>query len=398
MPKPSKRVRQIVGSPIRRIAVLLERAAANRDIISFGGGAPSIKPPSEIINHLIKHLKKEPHQTTGYSSTVGIPSLLEKISEDLRFTEKIHVNPKKEIALTDGGTEGLFMAINATVDPKDEVIISDPTYAAYKPTIEYLGARAVPVHTSWREDYQMSPEKVNEKVNRKTKAIILLSPDNPTGRVQEKKNVRGIVEIAKDHNLWLITDDVYKHIIFGEKFTNSRKFGGYENTLTCCSFSKSFSVPGFRLGYAYGPREVVERIEKLKQYTSLCPSRPAQIMIEKGLENKAKIRKKYVRKNVIPTYKKRRDLMAKLIKKTIPEAGTSMPKGAFYFFVDMENYLDKMDGEQFSDKLLKKENLVLIPGKFFGKSGRNHLRFTFVSEPEPRIREGFERLADFLEG
>ncbi len=396
MPVASNRVKEIVGSPVRRIAVLLERAAGNKDIISFGGGAPSVAPPKEMIEHLIEELRLNPHQTTGYSSTIGIPSLLEKIADDLKAEEHIHMNPKKEIALTDGGSEGLFIALSATIDPKDEVIIADPTYLAYKPTIEYLGGVPVPVHTKWQDDYQMLPDRVNEKITKKTKAIMLLSPDNPTGRIQDDKNTRGIVELAEDHKLWLITDDIYKHIVLQGKFVNSRKFGGYENTLTCCSFSKSLSVPGFRLGYAYGPERIVERMEKLKQYTSLCPSRPAQIMVEKALEHKGKIQKSYVKKVVVPTYKRRRDLMAKLMKKVIPDAGTAMPRGAFYFFVDMSNYLGKMDDEAFADKLLQKKNLVVIPGKFFGRSGRKHVRFTFVSEPEPRIKEGFERLEDFL--
>lgn len=398
MPEVSKKVKGIVGSPVRRIAYLLERAAANRDIISFGGGAPSLPPPSEVLHYLIKKLQKEPQKTVAYTSTVGIPKTLELIAEVLKYEENVDVNPDKQIAITDGGSEGLFIAMNALVNPGEEVIISSPTYLSYIPSIEFVGAKPVEVPAYWHEDFQLYPDRVNEKITKKTKMIILLSPDNPTGRVLDSKNVKGLVEIAEDNDIWLLTDDIYKHMFYEGKFMNSRKFGGNDNTVTCCSFSKSASIPGFRLGYAYGPEKVIERFDKVKQFTSLCPSRPGQVLVQKFLENKGKIQREYVKKTVVPTYRKRRDFMAKSFKKYLPHIGYSMPKGAFYFFVDMSEDLRgmRMDDEKFADRLLSDKNVVLIPGRYFGTEGKNHLRFTFVSETEKRIDEGMKRIADFL--
>jgi len=284
------------------------------------------------------------------------------------------------------------------LNPGDEVIISDPTYLAYERVIKFIGAKPVPVPVKWQEDFQMFPEKVNEAVNSKTKAIITLSPDNPTGRMLDDKNFKGIVEIVEDKNLWLLTDDIYKYIFYEGKFTNSIAFGGHDKTVTCCSFSKTASIPGFRLGYAYSTTEVVDKMEKLKQYTSLCPSRPAQIVIQKLLENNAKIQDEYVSKTVIPTYRERRDFMAEALKKHLPDLGFSMPKGAFYFFVDISEELKKlgMDDEQFSNKLLEEKEVVVIPGKHFGSLGQNHIRMTFVSETEERINKGIEKMAEML--
>lgn len=398
MPEVSRRTAGIIGSPIRRIAALLERAAANRDIISFGGGAPSLAPPQEILDALAEHLKKKPQKTSAYSSTSGIPKTLELIAEELKRYEKVDVNPENEITLTDGGSEGLFLALNTMINPGDEVIISDPTYLAYERIIKFIGGKPVSIPVKWQEDFQMFPERINEVVNSKTKAIITLSPDNPTGRMLDDKNLKGIVEIAEDKNLWLLTDDIYKYIFYEGKFTNSRRFGGYENTITCCSFSKTASIPGFRLGYAYNTVKVIDRMEKLKQYTSLCPSRPAQILVQKFLENNARIQNEYISKTVIPIYKNRKNFMAKALKEHLPDIGFSMPKGAFYFFVDISERLKKlnMNDEQFSNKLLKEKEVVVIPGRFFGSLGQNHIRLTFVSETEERINQGIKKIAEVL--
>ncbi|RLI38196.1 class I and II aminotransferase, partial [Candidatus Bathyarchaeota archaeon] len=162
--------------------------------------------------------------------------------------------------------------------------------------------------------------------------------------------------------------------------------------------SKEASVPGFRIGFAYGPEEVIDAMEKLKQYTSLCPSTPAQLAMMAFLRDGVKER--YLREVVIPTYRARRDVMGRLLSELLPEARTVRPAGSFFYFVDVRPYLARlgMDEEKLCDELIAQASVVAIPGGYFGENGRGHIRLTFVSEPEERISEGLSRLASFLTG
>jgi aspartate aminotransferase len=394
----SKRMREIRMSPIRKISGMLEKAAYDKSIISFGGGAPSLLPPKEIMDYLCEKIKKDTWKVSSYGSTKGMQRILELICEMLKDEEKIDINPEKEITLSHGGTEGLFSTFMTLLDKGDEIILSNPTYVGYFGMLKMLGIRHKDIPVHWQEDFQLFPEKINEAITKKTKAIVLLSPDNPTGRVLKKENLKGIVELAEDKKIWLITDDIYKDILFDMKFINSRQFGGYENTLTCCSWSKSASLPGFRAGYVYGPEKVIDKIEIARSYIDLAAQKPMQFCIEKFLENKAAIKKRYISRVVVPIYKKRRDVMADCFKKYLPHAGISMPQGAFYFFPSMGHYLKemKMTEERFAEELMSRKKVVAIAGCFFGTRGKNHLRMTFVSEPEERIKEGFGRVAEFV--
>ena len=399
MPQISKRVARMHGSPIRRIATMLAKAAGDKEIISFGGGAPGLAPPKEVVNYLVEKLRKEPRKTTAYGSTIGLPNVLKLIAQNLKEDEKIKIDAEKELTVTVGGTEALYDTLSAIIDPGDEVIISDPTYLMYQPMIDLHDGKAVSIPCRWKEDFQMMPDKVAEKINRKTKAIILLNPDNPTGRVQSKENVRGLVELAEDKDLWLITDDIYKYLIYGgKKFVNSRTFGGYDNTITCCSFSKTCSIPGMRVGYAYGPAGIIDRIEKMEQYTSLCPSKASQFMVEKFLENHAAVQKRYLKNVVVPFYTKGRDTMEKALKEYLPDAGFHTPHAAFYFFPDMKTYLKKkkLDDVKLSEILFQKKKLAVVPGRFFGNYGKGHVRMTYASEPPERIMQGMKRVGEFF--
>ena len=228
---------------------------------------------------------------------------------------------------------------------------------------------------------------------------MLISPDNPTGRMLTDENLKGIVEIVEDEDLWLLTDDIYKNIIYGEKeFTNSREFGAREKTITCNSFSKTGSIPGMRIGYTYGPEDFISNMTKLLQYESLCMAKPPQIFINHFLREKGKYKRKYINETVLPTYKKRKDVMKESLEKYLPKANFTEPAGAFYFFVDMKNYLKNFkDEEEFSKKLYEEKEVVVIPGRYFGNEGKEHVRFTFVSEPQKKIKEGIKRISEFLE-
>ena len=397
MPSLSFRLSYIQASPIRRIAALLDEARRKGDIISFGGGAPSLPPPRELIDYITTLLREKPQKTVSYCGTRGLPELRELISEDLKKNFGVEYDPLNEIIITDGGTEGIFLTLAAVVDKNEEIIILDPTYLGYSEAIKLVGGRVKKIPVTVENNYQPNLEHLKEAISPLTKAFILLSPDNPTGRIIDPDFVKGLVDLAQSHDFWIIYDAAYKYIIFEEKDTWPDTIpGARERTITVNTFSKEASIPGFRLGYITGPKEAIDAIEKIKQYVSLAPNTVGQYALLKFFSDGIKDR--YLKEVVIPTYRKRRDLMYELIKKYLPEAKTVKPKGAFYFFVDIKYYLEKMrrDDEEFSNRLLYRKNVVVIPGSHFGDMGRGHIRMTFVSEPESRIEEGMKRIGAYV--
>lgn len=395
----SQRTEDIVGSPIRRITRLLEEAGEKESVISFGGGAPSLAPPQESVNYLAEKLKKEPQKSVAYNSTPGTPKTRKVITDLIEEEENIEVDSEKEITMTHGGTQGLYAALQTLIDPGQEVIIQDPEYVGYPEVIKLAGGKMNRIETTWKENFQMTPEKVNEAINDDTEVIMVISPDNPTGRMLTNENLKGIVEIVEDKDLWLITDDIYKDVIYGDnKFVNSREYGARENTVTCSSFSKTASIPGMRLGYTYGPEDFIKNMTQLLQYEALCIAHPPQLFVQHLLRERGKHKRRYINETVLPTYRHRKDVMKEELEDKLPEANFSDPEGAFYFFVDMSSYMKGFeDEEDLSTSLYEDEEVVVIPGGYFGDEGEDHVRFTFVSEPEERIRKGIDRMSEFLE-
>ncbi len=397
MPSTASRLNFIKTSPIRRIASLLDEVRRRSDIISFGGGAPSLPPPKEIIDFLIDKLRNDIHKTVGYCGTKGLPELRELISIDLKKNYGIEYDPSSEIIITDGGTEGIFLALSSIIERGDEVIVMDPTYLGYSEAIKLLEGKVRKLPVSVENGYQPDIEDLKHIISPVTKAFILLSPDNPTGRVIKEEFVKGLVDLAVDYDFWIIYDAAYKYITYGVDNPWVDKYSGAkERTITINTFSKEASLPGFRLGYSTGPKEIVDAMEKIKQYVSLAPDTVGQYALLKFYQDD--IKERYLNDVVIPTYKRRRDLMYDLIKEYLPDAKTVMPEGAFYFFVDISYYLKLMnrDDEEFANRLLYRKNVVVIPGSHFGDMGKNHIRMTFVSEPEERIREGIKRMGAFV--
>ncbi|HUK49924.1 MAG TPA: pyridoxal phosphate-dependent aminotransferase, partial [Terriglobales bacterium] len=196
----------------------------------------------------------------------------------------------------------------------------------------------------------------------------------------------------------IINDATYRDIVYDHAIQPKLTCmpGAHERVISVGSFSKEASAPGLRLGYALGPREAIDAMEKLKQYTSLAPNTLSQKAMTRFLTGDTKQR--YLRGLVIPTYRARRDFMAKAIAQYLPEAKTVLPDGAFYFLVDMRRYLQAMDrnSEEFGNHLLNRKGVVVIPGTFFGENGAGHVRMTFVSEPEERIDTGVKRIGEYV--
>lgn len=384
-------------NPVRRLAGYLAEAARRKDIISFGGGAPSLPPPIEVVEAMQNALKEDPQRAVSYGATPGFIELRELIAADLKKYGGQDPDPRTQITVTDGGTQALLLTFLALFNPGDKVAIFDPSYLAYPDLLRIVGAVPVPVPVDVENGYQPEIDRV-EKAVEGARGIVILSPDNPTGRVLKEDLAQAIVDIAVERDLWIVSDDIYNHMIYEGEHTLIPKIPGAEGrTVTTCSYSKTASVPGLRIGYIYGPKEAVDAVVKIEQYTTLCPNSLSQLAMMAF--HQGDVKERYLRDTVVPTYRERRDVMGKAISKYLPEAKTAKPSGAFYYFVDMRSYLDPigMQDEPFIDEMLNTRDVVCIPGSYFGDNGRNHFRMTFVSEPPARIEEGMKRMAAFVD-
>lgn len=396
MAKLSSRIDKIHTSPIRRVAALLDEARERSDIISFGGGAPSLPPPHKFLDEFSRLLNENPLRSCGYTGTKGIPQLREAVAEDVKKYGNVDFDPNSEIIVTTGATESIFSSLMSLIDSGDEVIITDPTYLGYREAIELTQGRPkwIPVHVE--NGYQPDDEQLKEAVSQKTKAMIVLSPDNPTGRILNEYFVKTLVDLAEDYDFWIISDDIYKHIVYeGEHVWISRFPGAKDRTITVCSFSKEAGIPGLRLGYTLAPKQVIDSIEKMQQYSTLAPESIAQFPLVRFLNENMK--EEYI-KDTLTSYLRKRDLMGKMIQEHLPLARTVKPAGAYYYFVDMREYLTKVHQteEVFAEQLLRTQSVAVIPGRFFGNNGIGHVRMTFVSETEERIKLGIEKITKFL--
>lgn len=384
-------------SPIRKVAGLLDEAREQRNMISLGGGAPSIPPPQAFLDEFARLLKSNPLRSCGYTGTRGIPELREAIAGDAKKYGHVDFDPVSEIIISSGATEAIFSLAMSLVESGDDVILTDPTYLGYKEMIELAQGKPKWLPVSVEDGYQPNGEELKKVVSKKTKAMMVLSPDNPTGRILKEDFVKTLIDLAEDYDFWIISDDIYKHIVYeGEHVWISRFSHAKDRTITVCSFSKEAGIPGLRLGYTLAPSTIIDSMERMQQYSTLAPETLGQFALVKFL--KENMKESYIKKDVLPQYLRKRDLMASLLSKHLPLAKTVKPQGAFYFFVDMRAYLTKlsMDEEQFSSKLLKEKGVALIPGRFFGDNGRGHLRLTFVSEPDERIETGIKKVAELI--
>ena len=394
----SDRVTSLHISPIRHVSALLAEANQRKEIISFGGGAPSLPPPKEVSEEIVRRMSEDPQGTAVYSGTRGYLDLRKLVANDWARQQGETYDPETEVILSEGATEAIFAAFHSILNKNDEVILSDPTYLGYAEAAQLAGGRIARLPASVEDQYQPSLEVLKSLVSRRTKAVVLLSPDNPTGRILRLPFVKGLLDLAADNDFWIIYDATYRDIVYGDiiqpKLTSFP--GAHERVISVGSFSKEASAPGLRLGYALGPPDVIDAIEKIKQYTTLAPNTLSQRAMLRFLEGDVK--QKYLREIVIPTYRARRDFMEKSILEYLPDATTVRPDGAFYFFVDVRKYLAAMErtDDELCDRLLKQKGVIAIPGSYFGDKGAGHLRLTFVSEPEERIDLGMKRIGEFV--
>ncbi|MEK6909192.1 MAG: pyridoxal phosphate-dependent aminotransferase [Nanoarchaeota archaeon] len=360
------------------------RIAQDKRIISLGPGEPDFLTPKPLLDYGKKIIGKATH----YSEPQGIMPLREAIVKKLHKENNIHAEVENVI-VTCGSQEAIFSALLTAVDPTDHVLVPSPGYAGYVPAIDLVSATPVFVPLSAENDFELNVDVLKRYIDRnKSKVIILNSPGNPTGNVMSRKIMEEIADVAIDYNLLVFSDEAYEHILYdGAKHISIGSLNGMQdNVLTFHTFSKSYAMCGFRLGYCTGPKKFIAEMNKDNHYITLGAPTISQMMGVKALS----LDKKYVN-SMVKEYKKRRDLIVPRLNDIgMP---TLTPKGAFYTFSNISKY--SKNSSLFSHKLMNEAKVAVIPGTEFGPFGEGHIRCSFATE-YPKIEQALNRIEEFL--
>ena len=381
-------------SPTRRIDRIREEAMRRGlDIIMLSTGQPSIPPPLKAREALARDLLA-PYDRRLYSYTPsrGYSSVLEAVVLEMeRWGVKLEGD---QVTLTAGGQSALFGTVMSLVSEGDEVVVLDPMYFGYWPLLDYAGARVRIVETSIDHGFQPEEEKLKEAVSPKTRAIILVTPDNPTGRVISRETARLIADLAVDMDFWIIVDEAYRTLVYEGEHTYIYNYAPH-HTIALNTFSKDPGIPGWRLGFAYGPKSAIERIRLFVQETVYCPPSVAQRFVEHYLRDE-ETRMGHL-ETVRGEYARRRDALLEAIDEMLPGARYVRPGGGMFVYVDLSRILrGKIDSEALAEMLLREKGVATVPGTYFSRRGEQFLRLSFVGEPPERLREAVSRMRDLL--
>jgi len=352
----SDRLKNIRPSGVRRI---FDLAAQMRDPINLSIGEPDFDIPEPIKEEGIEWIKRGFNK---YTPTQGILELREKIASYLR-RKGIYF---EDVMVTAGVTGGLLLSSLALINPGDEVLIPDPYFVMYEYQVLLMGG--VPVFVDTYPDFRLKEEEFIKRISKKTKFIIINSPNNPTGSVYPEEDIKMVVRVARERDLLILSDDIYDNFIFDEPVP-PRIGQLYEKTLTFGGFSKGWAMTGWRLGYVAGPKEIIQQMITLQQYTFSSINSVAQKAALKALDIDVG--------EYIQQYKKKRDLIYEGLKEKFR---VQKPKGAFYIFPEAPGG----DGEAFVEKAIK-NNLFIIPGSVFSKRN-THIRISFAASEENLLR------------
>ena len=381
-----KKLSEAVKLPQSGIRRMFDLAKNKSDVVSFCLGEPDFDTPKHIVDVAKASLDEG---RTHYTDNAGILPLREAVAEALEKYDKIKYDPTTEIQITIGGMQAIYLVMVALLDPGDEVMISDPCYANYVGQVAMNQGVAVPVPVYEKDGFNYTYEGLKAKVSDKTKAILLNSPCNPTGGVASRETMEAIARVAKEYDLYVIYDAVYKHLIYDDmEYINIAKRDGMrERTIYIDSFSKTYAMTGWRLGYIAGPANIVSLLPKLQENMPSCVpefiQRAGIEALKHGDEDIQRMNNEYV---------KRRKLLIDRIN-NMKYLSCKAPKGAFYAFVNIKE--TGMNSQEFCERLLEEQNVVVAPGTAFGAEGDGYIRLSYATSLE-NIETGMNRIEEFV--
>lgn len=379
--KTSKLVEKIPPSGIR---VFFDLVLGMKDVISLGVGEPDFVTPWNIREAGIYSLEEG---YTSYTSNKGLFELRQDISKYLQHRYKLQYDPEEEILVTVGVSEGYDLAIRAIVNRGDKVLIPEPYYVSYGPLVTLCGGHPVYIKTNSGDGFKISPKEIDEHCDRKTKAIILNYPNNPTGASYSKEELKSIAKVVSKRDLIMVSDEIYCELTYDFDHT---PFAGLPNmkerTIYLNGFSKANAMTGWRVGYACGPQKLVSLMTKIHQYTIMCVPITSQMAAREALKSGERSLRQMKRE-----YKRRREFIIS----GLNEIGLTChkPEGAFYAFPSIKD--TGLSSMEFARRLLKKEKVAVVPGTAFGSSGEGYIRVSYASSFE-NIKEALSRMKRFL--
>ncbi len=378
----SKRVAGLKPSGIRKF---FDIAATMKDVISLGIGEPDFTTPEPILQAGIRSLQ---NGETHYTSNWGKLELRQAIADNLKNLYGVSYNPENEVIATVGVSEALYLTMVAILDPGDEVIIPTPCFVSYQAEVILAGGVPVEIPSKIENNFQLAPDEVRAAITPKTKAIFVGYPSNPTGAVAERETLLEVAKIAEEHNLLIISDEIYDRLVYGFEHVcvpaldESIK----RRTILLGGFSKDYAMTGWRIGYACGPADIIKGLVRIHQYTIMSAPTTAQDAALEALKSGDK----HVQE-MVAEYDRRR----KLIVSGLNRLGlrTFEPRGAFYAFPNIQ--ASGMDDETFAETLLKEEGVAVVPGNAFGPGGDGFVRACYATAYE-KIEEALHRMERFM--
>ncbi len=374
-----RRVDRIKPSATMKISsIAKELKRRGEDVIDLGVGEPDFPTPKHIVEAACKAAMEG---KTKYAPTKGIPELLEAIAEKLREENGIDVKAKNVI-VTPGAKYAIYEAMMATLEEGDEVILLDPAWVSYEPCVILSGGK--PVWVEHGENFEDAP--IEDYVTSKTKMIVINSPNNPLGVVYPKEFLKKVRDLAVDHDILVMSDEIYEKIIFEGEHVSLASFDDMlERTITINGFSKTYSMTGFRLGYAAAPEWIVKGMEKIQSHSVSSPTTFVQYAGLAALKGDHSFLKEMVEE-----FRRRKEFLEKSLREMDLEFAP--PKGAFYMFVKVG-----MDSEKFCEELLEKKKVAVTPGSAFGRKFTDWIRISYATSME-NLKRAVERIGEFLRG
>lgn len=376
-------VNDIKPSGIRRF---FDIAASMDDVISLGVGEPDFPTPWHIRRAGIKSLEES---KTRYTSNSGLLELRQEISAYMSRRYGVHYDPKAEILVTVGGSEGIDAAIRAIVGSGDEVIIPQPSFVCYEPIVRLAGGTPVIVELKAENDFRLTADQLKNAITEKTKLLIFPFPCNPTGAIMEREDLEAVAEVLRDTNIVVLSDEIYSELTYGERahVSISSIKGMQERCVVINGFSKTYSMTGWRMGYACGPAPVISQMTKIHQFAIMSAPTTSQYAaveaLKNGDEDVAAMVEEY-------------DMRRRLMVSGFNGLGLDCfePKGAFYCFPCIK--ITGMSSEEFCEKLLFSKKVAVVPGSAFGDCGEGFIRVSYCYSTE-HIKEALARIGEFLD-
>lgn len=365
------------------IRIFFDLVLGMKDVISLGVGEPDFVTPWVIREAGIAALEQG---FTSYTSNKGLMRLRLAISRHLKERFKLVYSSDDEVLITVGVSEGLDLAMRATLNPGDEVLVAQPSYVSYGPTVELAGGKPVYIDTS-RTGFKLTPRLISDHVTRRTKSILFAYPNNPTGVSYTRKELDAIRRVIHQHGLLCISDELYSDLTYeGTHVPFPSLSGARDKTLYLNGFSKNYAMTGWRIGYACGPAPLIAAMTKIHQYTMLCPPIMSQMAASEALQSGRSAMESMKRE-----YNRRRHYICG----ALDEIGLEYvrPQGAFYFFINVKK--TGMSALDFAQGLLKKYKVAVVPGTAFGDQFETWVRISYASSFD-NIREAFRRIALFV--